>query len=122
MNATNFTQNEIRARAAKQQGGQARPANSALHHKRTRPAQSVNSHEDDDQWSGATRGRFVFHRKIKRFFRLTGRRIWRSLMTIISSPIVLQRWVVVVFILAALSTIIVDGISLSMGFSNLLER
>ena len=122
MNSTNFTYNEVRARAAKKQDGQARPANSALYHKRAQPTQLVNSTEDDEQWTGATRGRFQIHRKIKRFLRLTGRRFWRSFLAIICSPIVLQRWVIVVFILAALSTIIVDGISLSMGFSSLLER
>ena len=45
-----------------------------------------------------------------------------SLVAFVRNPIAIQRWVVVLFILAALSTLIVDGISLSMGFSNLLQR
>ena len=44
------------------------------------------------------------------------------LLAFVRNPIAIQRWVVVLFILAALSTLIVDGISLSMGFSNILQR
>ena len=49
-------------------------------------------------------------------------RYGRSFLAIIRSPVAIQRWLVVLFILAALSTVIIDGISLSMGFSNLLQR
>ncbi len=59
---------------------------------------------------------------MKLYLRRTILRFGRSILTIIRSPIAIQRWLVVLFIIAALSTIIVDGISLSMGFSNLLER
>ena len=59
---------------------------------------------------------------IKLYLRRTILRYGRSFLTIIRCPIAIQRWLVVLFIIAALSTIIVDGISLSMGFSNLLER
>lgn len=45
-----------------------------------------------------------------------------SLLAFVRNPIAIQRWVVVLFILAALSTLIVDGISMSMSVSTLLER
>ncbi len=80
------------------------------------------SHEDGDPWSGETRGRYQIHRRMKRHLRFTILRFGRSLLTIIRSPIAIQRWLVVLFIIAALSTIIIDGISLSMSFSNLLQR
>ena len=77
---------------------------------------------DGDLWDGESRGRYQIHHRMKRHLRFTILRFWQSLVTIIRSPIAIQRWLVVLFIIAALSTIIVDGISLSMGFSNLLER
>ena len=61
-------------------------------------------------------------RGIKLYLRLIILRYGRSFLTIIRSPIAIQRWLVVLFILAALSTVIIDGISLWMGFSNLLQR
>ncbi len=61
-------------------------------------------------------------RGIKLYLRRTILRFGRSILTIVRSPIAIQRWIVVLFIIAALSTIIIDGISLSMGFSNLLQR
>ena len=61
-------------------------------------------------------------RGVKLYLRRTILRFGRSILTIIRSPIAIQRWIVVLFIIAALSTIIIDGISLSMGFSNLLQR
>ena len=80
------------------------------------------SHEDGDLWRGESRGRYQIHRRMKRHLRFTILRFWQSLVTIIRSPIAIQRWLVVLFIIAALSTVIIDGISLTMGFSSLLQR
>ena len=69
----------------------------------------------DGAWVGNRRGmRLYLRRMILRY--------GRSFLAIIRSPVAIQRWLVVLFILAALSTVIIDGISLSMGFSNLLQR
>ena len=80
------------------------------------------SHKDGDLRSGETRGRYQIHRRMKRHLRFTILRFGWALLSIIRSPIAIQRWIVVLFIIAALSTIILDGISLTMGFSNLLQR
>ncbi len=61
-------------------------------------------------------------RRMKLYLRRTILRFGRSLLTIIRSPIAIQRWLVGLFIIAALSTVIIDGISLTMGFSSLLQR
>ncbi len=127
MNSALITYNEARARADQMRDGEARPANRPQFAKRAKPTQLANvnveeCHQDGDLWSGESRGRYQIHRRMKRHLRFTLLRLGRSLLTIIRSPIAIQRWLVVLFIIAALSTVIVDGISLSMGFSNLLER
>ena len=61
-------------------------------------------------------------RGIKLYLRRIFLRYGRSFLAIIRSPVAIQRWLVVLFIIAALSTVIIDGISLSMGFSNRLQR
>ncbi len=57
--------------------------------------------------------------RMKLYLRRTILRFGRSLLTIIRGPIAIERWLVVLFIIAALSTVIIDGISLSTGFSSL---
>ncbi len=103
MSSALITYNEARARADQMRDGAAKPAN-------------------DDLWSGASRSRYQIRRRMKRSLRRTTLRFWRSLLTIIRSPIAIQRWIVVLFIIATLSTLIIDGISLSTGFSSLLQR
>ncbi len=56
---------------------------------------------------------------MKRYLRHTILHYGRSLLTIGRSPIAIERWLIALFIIVALSTVIVDGISLSMGFSSL---
>ncbi len=56
---------------------------------------------------------------MKLYLRRTILRYGRSLLKIVRNPMAIERWLVVIFVIVALSTVIIDGISLSMGFSSL---
>ncbi len=126
MNSTVITYNEARTRADQMRDGVASPTHHAQFSKRSKPTHLANvdvkESQDSNPWSGETRGRYQIHRRMKRHLRFTILRFGWALLSIIRSPIAIQRWLVVLFLIAALSTIIMDGISLSMGFSNLLQR
>ena len=127
MNSVLIPHNEARARAVQIQDGVTGPANREPYTQRAKPTQFANvdveeSREGGGQWGGASRSRYQIRRRIKRSLRCSILRFWRSLLTIIRSPIAIQRWIVVLFVIAALSTVIIDGISLTMSFRSLLER